>query len=221
MTSQKIKEDHYKEAAMCINASDNALQQSEKDGGVLFLLARGILTFAPSSVSFVDFVGIHQMATRSMEDALRCFDAVLSTQPTNVIALLGKVRPTRGSNIVSNTGVHIHSNRHAFFMLDGNILRLSNFSKMSYDTTQNVNQTPELVSDCAVGLWIKRPEQRLLGNGAWKWYGLIPLIASMRSHPLSRFRTPTTLLPNFCSVWRPSTRVRTRGYRKMSGDRLS
>lgn len=61
---------------MCINASDNALRQSESDGGVLFLLARGI----------------HQMATRSMEDALRCFDAVLSTHPTNVVALLGKAR---------------------------------------------------------------------------------------------------------------------------------
>lgn len=36
-------------------------------------------------------VGIHQLATRSMEDALRCFDAVLATHSTNVIALLGKV----------------------------------------------------------------------------------------------------------------------------------
>ena len=41
MTSQKTKEDHYKEAAMCINASDNALRLSESDGGVLFFLARG------------------------------------------------------------------------------------------------------------------------------------------------------------------------------------
>ena len=91
MTSQKTKEEHYKDAAMCVNASDGALQQSESDGGVLFLLARGILTFAPSSPSSHNYVGIHQMATRSMEDALRCFDAVLLTHPTNVIALLGKV----------------------------------------------------------------------------------------------------------------------------------
>ena len=42
------------------------------------------------------------MATRSMEDALRCFDAVLSTHPTNVIALLGKVCPTRCSHAVKN-----------------------------------------------------------------------------------------------------------------------
>ena len=40
------------------------------------------------------------MATRSMEDALRCFDAVVSTHPTNVIALMGKVRPAHGSNVV-------------------------------------------------------------------------------------------------------------------------
>jgi len=47
MTSQKTKEDHYREATMCINASDNALRQSESDGGVLLLLARGISTFIP------------------------------------------------------------------------------------------------------------------------------------------------------------------------------
>ena len=46
MTSQKTKEEHYKDAAMCVNASDSALRQSESDGGVLFLLARGIFTFA-------------------------------------------------------------------------------------------------------------------------------------------------------------------------------
>jgi len=94
MTSQKTKEEHYKDAAMCVNASDGALQQSESDGGVLFLLARGIFTSALSSVSSYNCVGIHQMATRSMEDALRCFDAVLLTHPTNVIALLGKVCTT-------------------------------------------------------------------------------------------------------------------------------
>lgn len=47
MTSQKTKEDHYKEAAMCINASDSALRQNESDGGVLFLLARGIFGVHP------------------------------------------------------------------------------------------------------------------------------------------------------------------------------
>jgi len=50
-------------------------------------------------------------------------------------------------------------------MLDDNTHRLLNISKMSYGTTQNVNQIPELVSDCVFGLWIREPEQRLLGNG--------------------------------------------------------
>jgi len=50
-------------------------------------------------------------------------------------------------------------------MLDGNMPRLLNFSKTSYGTTQNVNQIPESVSDCAFGLWTRKPEQRLPGNG--------------------------------------------------------
>ena len=84
---------------MCINASDSALRQNESDGGVLFLLARGTLMSPSSIISFLNCVGIHQMATRSMEDALRCFDAVVLTHPTNVIALLGKVCPTCGPNV--------------------------------------------------------------------------------------------------------------------------
>lgn len=36
--------------------------------------------------------GIQQLATRSMDDALRSFEGVLAEKPTNVIALLGKVR---------------------------------------------------------------------------------------------------------------------------------
>ncbi len=35
---------------------------------------------------------IHQLANRSMEDALRSFDAVLKERPTNLIALVGKAR---------------------------------------------------------------------------------------------------------------------------------
>lgn len=102
MTSQKTKEEHYKEAAMCINASDNALRQSESDGGVLFLLARGILPTVSFSTSLLTRVGIHQMSTRSMDDALRCFDAVLLKHPTNVIALLGKVHTLRVHNHSTN-----------------------------------------------------------------------------------------------------------------------
>ena len=163
---------------MCVNASDNALRQSESGGGVLSLLARGIFTFAPSSGSFLNCVGIHQMATRSMEDALRSFDAVLAMHPTNVVALLGKVCTARGSNVVKNPGVHVHSNRPASSTLDDNMLRLSNFSKTCYGTTQNVNQILGLVLDCAFGLWIRNPERRPLGNGVWKWYEPISSTAS-------------------------------------------
>jgi RNA polymerase-associated protein CTR9 len=35
---------------------------------------------------------IHQLASRSMEDGLRSFEAVLKEKPTNLIALLGKAR---------------------------------------------------------------------------------------------------------------------------------
>lgn len=128
------------------------------------------LAFIPLSVWFVNGVGIHQMATRSMEDALRCFDAVLSTHPTNVIALLGKVCTIHGFNGATNPGVRVYLDRHASYMPVDNTLKLLNFSKMSCGITQNVNQTPELVSDCASGLWTRNPEQRLPGNGVWKWY---------------------------------------------------
>jgi len=221
MRSQKTKEEHYKDAAMCVNASDSALRQSESDGGVLFLLARGIFTSAPSSASSLSCVGIHQMATRSMEDALRCFDAVLSTHPTNVIALLGKVCTTQGSNVVKTSGVHVYSNRRASSTLDANTPKLSSFSKMSYGTIQNVNQIPGLVLGCAFGLWIRNPEQRRLGNGVWKWYEPIPLTTSTWAHHLSRFRTTTTLLPSFSLVWRRSIPVRTRSYLRTSVGRPS
>ena len=36
-------------------------------------------------------IGIHQLATRSLEDALQSFEGVLAERPTNVVALLGKV----------------------------------------------------------------------------------------------------------------------------------
>jgi RNA polymerase-associated protein CTR9 len=40
---------------------------------------------------FIIFSGIQQLATRSMDDAMRSFDGVLAEKPTNVVALLGKV----------------------------------------------------------------------------------------------------------------------------------
>ena len=180
-----------------------------------------VFLLSPSSVSFLSCVGIHQMATRSMEDALRSFDAVLSTHPTNVIALLGKVLPTYSPHVVKKNWAHVYSNRHASSTLDGNTPRRSNSSKMSYGTTRNVNRTPELVLVCAFGLWIRNPEQSLLGNGVWKWYEAILLTVSMWAHPSRWHRAPATLLPNFYLVWRPSIPARTRSYQRMSGDRLS
>jgi hypothetical protein len=41
---------------------------------------------------------IHQLASRSMEDALRSFEAVLKEKPTNLIALLGKARICGGNH---------------------------------------------------------------------------------------------------------------------------
>ena len=66
-------------------------------------------------------------------------------------------------------------------MLDANTLKPSNFSKMSYDTTQNVNRIPELVLDFAVGLWTRSPGRRRLGNGVWKWYESTTLTVSTGS----------------------------------------
>jgi hypothetical protein len=182
---------------MCINASDNALRQNENDGGVLFLLARGILALVTSIIQLLNYVGIHQLATRSMEDALRCFDAVLSTHATNVIALLGKVctiRPFGGTH----HEVHFPLDRHASYMPVDNTHKLLNFSKMSYGITQNVSQTPELALVCVFGLWTRDPEQRLLGNGVWKWYETFPSTTSTWAYPLDTSRTPTTLLHSFC-----------------------
>jgi hypothetical protein len=48
------------------------------------------LLFAPCLHVILE--AIHQLANRSMEDALRSFEVVLKAKPTNLIALLGKVR---------------------------------------------------------------------------------------------------------------------------------
>ena len=52
------------------------------------------------------FLGIQQLATRSMDDALRSFDAVLAEKPTNVVALLGKVRSLYLSSLRRHDGFH-------------------------------------------------------------------------------------------------------------------
>ncbi|KAM6502121.1 RNA polymerase II-associated protein [Amanita muscaria] len=75
--TEKPKEEYYREAAQYLNTGERvAAEAGEGVGGTLSFLTRGI----------------QQLATRSIDDALRSFDAVLAEQPTNVVALLGKAR---------------------------------------------------------------------------------------------------------------------------------
>ncbi|KAF8070705.1 RNA polymerase II-associated protein [Lyophyllum atratum] len=77
MTGEKSKEEYYREAAQLLNTGERVGAESgEGVGGTLSFLTRGI----------------QQLATRSMDDALRSFDGVLIEKPTNLVALLGKAR---------------------------------------------------------------------------------------------------------------------------------
>ncbi|KAF5380573.1 hypothetical protein D9615_004659 [Tricholomella constricta] len=76
MTGEKSKEEYYREAAQLLNTGERAGAESGEVGGTLSFLTRGI----------------QQLATRSMDDALRSFDGVLIEKPTNLVALLGKAR---------------------------------------------------------------------------------------------------------------------------------
>jgi len=41
--------------------------------------------------AYLFILGIQQLATQAIDDAMRSFDGVLAEKPTNVVALLGKV----------------------------------------------------------------------------------------------------------------------------------
>lgn len=71
LADKKIKEDSFREATNMLNRASSG----QGDLSLSFL-TRGIL----------------QLVTRSMDDAMRSFDAVLSDKPTNLVALLGKGR---------------------------------------------------------------------------------------------------------------------------------
>ncbi|KAG6899837.1 hypothetical protein C0993_006355 [Termitomyces sp. T159_Od127] len=77
MRGEKSKEEYYREAAQLLNTGERV--GTESGEGVM-----GTLSFLTR--------GIQQLATRSMDDALRSFDGVLIEKPTNVVALLGKAR---------------------------------------------------------------------------------------------------------------------------------
>ncbi|KAG1735969.1 hypothetical protein EDB19DRAFT_1896149 [Suillus lakei] len=77
LTNVRPKEEYYREAAQYLNTGERAAAEGgEGVGGTLAFLTRGI----------------QQLATRSMDDAMRSFEGVLAEKPTNVVALLGKAR---------------------------------------------------------------------------------------------------------------------------------
>lgn len=77
MKDEKSKEDYYREAAQFLNTGERfGAESGEGVSGTLAFLTRGI----------------QQLATRSMDDALRSFEGVLVEKPTNLVALLGKAR---------------------------------------------------------------------------------------------------------------------------------
>jgi RNA polymerase-associated protein CTR9 len=95
LTNEKPKDEYYKEATACINDSGRALGASESDGGALTYLTRGEVQDCCSLLDQLMWrnpVGVHYLAIRNMDEALRAFDSVLALKPTNLVALLGKVR---------------------------------------------------------------------------------------------------------------------------------
>ncbi|KAG6370024.1 hypothetical protein JVT61DRAFT_12543 [Boletus reticuloceps] len=92
----RSKEEYYRDAAQYLNAGERAAAEGgEGVGGTLAFLTRGI----------------QQLATRSMDDLMRSFEGVLAEKPTNIVALLGKVRSFARSSLLKltgfrNTGLH-------------------------------------------------------------------------------------------------------------------
>ncbi|KAJ3576752.1 hypothetical protein NP233_g216 [Leucocoprinus birnbaumii] len=69
MTEERPKEDYYREAAQLLNAAERVARETgEGVNETLAFLTRGI----------------QQLATRSMDDALRSFEGVLAVKPTNL-----------------------------------------------------------------------------------------------------------------------------------------
>ncbi|KAI0250124.1 RNA polymerase II-associated protein [Lactifluus subvellereus] len=79
MASEKSRDEYMREATQLLNHGD----QTAAEGGEISAATKELLLLTRA---------IHQLANRSMEDALRSFDAVLKEKPTNLIALLGKAR---------------------------------------------------------------------------------------------------------------------------------
>lgn len=92
MVSEKSKEDYYSIAAQYLNHGERAGAESgEGVSGTLAFLTRGTCDTYNISIILTYNIGIQQLATRSMDDAMRSFEGVLAVKPTNLVALLGKV----------------------------------------------------------------------------------------------------------------------------------
>ncbi|KAI0084919.1 RNA polymerase II-associated protein [Irpex rosettiformis] len=76
MRKEMSREECYREAARFMNVGENIIDETGVQRTSLNFLTRGVL----------------QLGTQSMDDALRTFDGVLSKQPTNIVASLGKAR---------------------------------------------------------------------------------------------------------------------------------
>ncbi|KAG1889868.1 hypothetical protein F4604DRAFT_1707232 [Suillus subluteus] len=82
LTNVRPKEEYYQASCSSISTTGEraAAEGGEGVGGTLAFLTRGTA------------LGYKQLATRSMDDAMRSFEGVLAEKPTNVVALLGKAR---------------------------------------------------------------------------------------------------------------------------------
>lgn len=123
MTSEKSKDEYYREAAQYLNTGERVGADSgERVGGMLAFLTRGALkcSLCQTNILMKDLTGIHQLSTRSMDDAMRSFDGVLAEKPTNLIALLGKV-----DDIADPRGWETnHNHRREFYITGGTTRRL-------------------------------------------------------------------------------------------------
>ncbi len=93
MRKEKIREDFYRESAQYLNRGEKAATDAgEGVGSTLGFLTRGTWRCYRYLHPFDTSSAILQLSSGDMENALRSFDGVLAEKPTNVVALLGKVR---------------------------------------------------------------------------------------------------------------------------------
>lgn len=129
--------EHLGEAAAFLNSASKTAGGIGGSTEILGYLTRGAL----------------QLATRQFEEAYRSFDGVLSKNPHNVIALLGKVSfiYIQCFDALKRAHLLLH-NRPVYNTLEDSIVMLSEPSRLSFRSDLSVSPTPVLVSDSASGL---------------------------------------------------------------------